>query len=104
MDGFELSADAYRELDEAGFTIIPGPVPTQDLAELSAAYDAVISNADPGEVTAQLYHEQRKFAQALLYYRKAISAARRAVMNEDFRAFVQHWLRVEMKLCKHSVG
>jgi len=31
MDGFELSADACRELDEAGFTIIPGPVPTQDL-------------------------------------------------------------------------
>jgi len=44
------SADACRNLDEAGFTIIPGPVPAKDLAELSAAYDAVISNADPDDV------------------------------------------------------
>ena len=50
MDGFELSAGASRELDEAGFTIIPGPVASQDLAQLSAAYDAVISNADPDDV------------------------------------------------------
>jgi hypothetical protein len=50
MDGLELSADACRELDEAGFTVIPGPVRTQDLAELSAAYDAVINSADPDEV------------------------------------------------------
>jgi hypothetical protein len=60
--------------------------------------------AMPLAVAAQLYHEQRKFAQALLYCRKAISAARRAVMHEDFRAFVLYWLRVEMKLCRHSVG
>jgi hypothetical protein len=60
--------------------------------------------AMPLAAAAQLYHEQRKFAQARLYYRKAISAARRAVMNEDFRAFVLHWLRVEMKLCRHLVG
>jgi hypothetical protein len=50
MDGFELPADACRELDEAGFTIIPGPVPTQDLAELSGAYDAVLSDADPEDI------------------------------------------------------
>jgi len=50
MDGFELSADACRELDEAGFTVIPGPVRTQNLAELSAAYDAVINSADPDDV------------------------------------------------------
>ena len=50
MEGFELSADACRNLDEAGFTIIPGPVPTQDLAELSGAYDAVLSDADPEDI------------------------------------------------------
>ena len=26
MDGPELSADACKELDEAGFTVVPGPV------------------------------------------------------------------------------
>ena len=50
MDSFDLSADAGRELDEAGFTVIPGPVPAQNLAGLSAAYDAVVSTADPDDV------------------------------------------------------
>ncbi len=39
MDGFELFAGAGQELDEAGFTIVPGPVPPEDLAHLSAAYN-----------------------------------------------------------------
>jgi hypothetical protein len=36
MDGFELSAYACQELDEAGFTVVPGPVPTMDLVRLAA--------------------------------------------------------------------
>jgi hypothetical protein len=44
MDGFELSAGARQELDEAGFTVIPGPVPTEDLARLGAAYDTAIAS------------------------------------------------------------
>ena len=58
--------------------------------------------AMPVAVAAQFYHEQRKFPQALLFYRKAISAARRAVMHEDLRASVLSWLRVGVKLCKRS--
>ena len=50
MDGFELSADACQELDEAGFTVVPGPVPIKDHARLAAAYDAVINRAEPGDV------------------------------------------------------
>jgi hypothetical protein len=50
MDGFELSADACQELDEAGFTVVPGPVPTKDLSRLAAAYDAVINRAEPEDV------------------------------------------------------
>ncbi len=50
MNAFELPADACRELDEDGFTIIPGPVPPGDPVELSAAYDAVIDTADPNDV------------------------------------------------------
>ena len=48
---------------------------------------------------AYLYHEQRRFAPATVYYRKAIRAARRAVMHEDFRQFVIHWMRLGIKLC-----
>lgn len=60
--------------------------------------------AMPLAATAQLYHEQRKFEQAALYYRKAISHARRAIMDEDFRVFVMWWLRAGVKSCKHKAG
>jgi hypothetical protein len=59
-------------------------------------------NATPLISAANLYHEQSKYEPALVYYRKAINAARRAVMHEDFRAFVIQWLRLGVKLCKHS--
>jgi hypothetical protein len=58
--------------------------------------------AMPVVAAANFYHEQRKFPQALLYYRKAIAAARSAEMHEDLRAFVLHWLRVQMNLCELS--
>jgi hypothetical protein len=50
MGGFELSAYACQELDETGFTVVPGPVATTDLARLAAAYDAVINSAEPEDV------------------------------------------------------
>jgi hypothetical protein len=56
----------------------------------------------PLAVSAQFYHEQRKYAPALLHYRKAIRAARRAVMHENLRVFVIPWLRRGVKLCNHS--
>jgi hypothetical protein len=55
--------------------------------------------ATPVVAAANFYHEQRKFSQALPYYRKAIAAARAAVMHEDLRAFVLHWMRLQMNLC-----
>jgi hypothetical protein len=50
MCGFELSAYACQELDEAGFTVVPGPAATTDLARLAAAYDAAINSAEPEDV------------------------------------------------------
>ena len=50
MVGFEISASARQELEEAGFTVIPGPVPSEDLARLSAAYDAAMTGAAPDDV------------------------------------------------------
>ncbi len=45
MNGFDLPPCNYQELDQLGFTIIPGPVPVDDLAQLAAAYDAAVSSA-----------------------------------------------------------
>ncbi len=50
LDSFELPACARQELDEAGFTVLPGPMPAGDLAHLSAAYDAAIASASPEDV------------------------------------------------------
>jgi hypothetical protein len=60
--------------------------------------------AMPLVAAAYLYHEQGKFTPALVHYRKAIQAASRAVMNEDLRAFVLHWLRVGEERCERSEG
>lgn len=43
MNGFDLPANNRQELDEVGFTIIPGPVLVDDLARLLATYDAAVS-------------------------------------------------------------
>lgn len=50
IDGFDLSAGACQELDDAGFTVIPGPVPAGNLAHLAAAYDAALTSAAPDDV------------------------------------------------------
>jgi hypothetical protein len=45
MNGFDLPASNHQELDDFGFTIITGPVPADDLAQLAATYDAAVSAA-----------------------------------------------------------
>ena len=45
MNGFDLPASNYQELDDLGFTVIAGPVPADDLAQLAATYDAAVSAA-----------------------------------------------------------
>jgi hypothetical protein len=45
-----LPAWARRQLLDAGFVVVPGPVPDARLAELSASYDAAVRNADPSDV------------------------------------------------------
>jgi ectoine hydroxylase-related dioxygenase (phytanoyl-CoA dioxygenase family) len=50
MDVFELPAGARQQLDDAGFTVIPGAVSAEDLAPMRAAYDASIATAAPDDV------------------------------------------------------
>jgi hypothetical protein len=49
--GIDLSSDARQELDESGFTILPGPTPAEDLAQLAAAYDAAVDSAAPADIS-----------------------------------------------------
>jgi hypothetical protein len=58
--------------------------------------------AMPVAVAAQFYHEQGKFSQALLYYRKEIYAAHRAVMHENLRAHVLRWSQQGVERCERS--
>ncbi len=55
--------------------------------------------AMPIAVLAELYHEQMKHDQARVCYRKALQAARRAIMHEDFRKFILGQLRIRVKAC-----
>jgi ectoine hydroxylase-related dioxygenase (phytanoyl-CoA dioxygenase family) len=50
MNGSDLPASNRQELDEVGFTIIPGPVPVDDLAQLVATYEAAASGAISDDV------------------------------------------------------
>jgi hypothetical protein len=59
-------------------------------------------SAMPLPAAAYFYHEQRKFGQAVVHYRKAIGAARRANMHQGLRSFVIRWMRLGIKLCLRS--
>jgi tetratricopeptide (TPR) repeat protein len=60
--------------------------------------------AMPVVFLADVYHRQKKYAQALATYRKAIQAARKAIVVEDFRCFLIRWLRITVKACVHQIG
>lgn len=48
--GRRLSASAIQSLRDVGFVVIPGPIPTDKLAHLAAAYDAAVARASPDDV------------------------------------------------------
>jgi hypothetical protein len=47
--GSELPEEAASELQERGFTIIPGPVPPERMELLAGAYTAAVSSASAGD-------------------------------------------------------
>jgi Phytanoyl-CoA dioxygenase (PhyH) len=47
--GLELPAEAASQLGDEGFCVVPGPVPTQELSSLAAAYDRAMVEADPAD-------------------------------------------------------
>ena len=96
MDGFELSAGARRELDEIGFTVIPGPVAAEDLAALGAAYDAAIASAAPDDVkVGSSTTRVRDFVNRGpefdgLYLHPPVLKACCRIINEPFRLSTMH--------------
>ncbi|MDQ6677294.1 MAG: phytanoyl-CoA dioxygenase family protein [Acidobacteriota bacterium] len=96
MDGFELSAGASDELDGAGFTIVPGPVPTGDLAQLAAAYDTAVGSAAPDDVkvassttrVSDFVNRGPEFDG--LYLHPPVLKACCRIINEPFRLSTMH--------------
>jgi ectoine hydroxylase-related dioxygenase (phytanoyl-CoA dioxygenase family) len=51
MAGIELSAGGHKELDQAGFTVVPEAVSAEDLDSVAAAYDAAVAMAAPDDIS-----------------------------------------------------
>lgn len=96
IESIELPASTRRELDEDGFTIIPVPVRTEDLAPLSAAYDAVVAAAAPSDIkigssTTRVRDFVNRGAEFDgLYLHPPILKACCRVINEPFRLSTMH--------------
>jgi ectoine hydroxylase-related dioxygenase (phytanoyl-CoA dioxygenase family) len=96
MAGFELSAGAYEELDEAGFTVVPGAVPAEDLASVAAAYDAAVESAAPDDIRVGssttrangLVNRGPEFD--ALYIHPLVLKACCRIFNEPFRLSTMH--------------
>ena len=95
-DGFELSAGACQDLDEAGFTVLAGPVPTEKLAQLGAAYDAALTSAAPDDVkvgssttrVGDFVNRGPEFDR--LYLHPPVLKACYRIINEPFRLSTMH--------------
>jgi hypothetical protein len=96
LRGVELSAGACRELDAAGFTVIPGPVPAADLPRLSTAFDAAIAGAAPEDIkVGSSTTRVRDFVNRgpefdLLYVSLPVLKACCRILNAPFRLSTMH--------------
>ena len=96
MDGFELSASACKDLNEAGVTIVPGPVPTGDLARLGIVYDAAMASAAPDDIkVASSTTRVRDFVNRgpefdALYLHPPLLQACSRIIIEPFRLSTMH--------------
>jgi len=83
-------------VDEAGFIVVPGPVPAENLVQLSAAYDAAISSADPNDVkiassttrVSDFVNRGPEFDR--LYVHPPVLQACCRIINQPFRLSTMH--------------
>lgn len=96
LDEFDLPLDACHELDEAGFTVIPGPLACDNLALLSAAYDEAAKNASPDDISVgssttrvnDFVNRGSEFDS--LYVHPPVLKACCLILNEPFRLSTMH--------------
>ncbi len=94
--GVSLPAKACRELDEAGFTLIPGPVPSHNLARLAASYDEALSNAVADDIkVGSSTTRVRDFVNRgpefdALYLHPPVLMACHRILNQNFRLSTMH--------------
>jgi ectoine hydroxylase-related dioxygenase (phytanoyl-CoA dioxygenase family) len=83
-------------LEEAGFTLLPGPVPLAEMAALRAAYDAAVASAPPEDVKAGSTTTRvrdfvnRGAAFDALYVHPPVLEACRRVLDQPFRLSTMH--------------
>jgi ectoine hydroxylase-related dioxygenase (phytanoyl-CoA dioxygenase family) len=90
------SASAARDLEDAGFIIVPGPVPDERLALLSECYDAAVKHADAGDVSvgstttrvSDFVNRGPEFDE--LYQHQPVLDAARLVINQPFKLSAMH--------------
>ncbi len=87
---------AARALERDGFIICPGPVPTGELAQLGAAYDAGMASAGPDDIkVGSSTTRVRDFVNRgpefdRLYLHPPVLDACRHIINEPFRLSTMH--------------
>jgi ectoine hydroxylase-related dioxygenase (phytanoyl-CoA dioxygenase family) len=96
MGDIELSAGVYEELDQAGFTVVSGAIPAEDLVSVAAAYDAAVESVAPDDVRVGssttrvngLVNRGPEFD--ALYVQPLVLKACCRVFNEAFRLSTMH--------------
>ena len=84
--GRELPADAVRNLRDAGFVVIPGPLAPCGLAQLAAAYDSAVASANSEDLSVgstttrvhDLVNRDQEF-DALYVFRPVLEACCRVI-------------------------
>jgi ectoine hydroxylase-related dioxygenase (phytanoyl-CoA dioxygenase family) len=96
MNGYDLPRSNRQELDELGFTIIPGPVRLDNLSQLAAAYDAAVNAAISDDVkVGSSTTRVRDFVNRgpefdSLYVHPPVLKACRDIIGKPFRLSTMH--------------
>jgi hypothetical protein len=68
-----LSHSELRTLQEDGFVVTRGPVPTADLTRLARAYDSAVLQADPADVKEGFHYDARsRFRESWTRVRRSV--------------------------------
>jgi ectoine hydroxylase-related dioxygenase (phytanoyl-CoA dioxygenase family) len=91
-----LPAGLRQELRDTGFLVLPGPLPDESLARLTASYDAAVDSADPSDVsvgsTTTRVHDfvNRGPEFDALYLQPALLEVCALVIGQPFRLSTMH--------------